>query len=138
MQPIEFENIVLKYIFQDESARDKILPFLDGKIFDDFHNKEIVKNILQFEKKYSKFPTVPDLKLLLENEAVFKTKGVFNRPTPERALIGIGAYRKIRRGSASKQNQIVLIIKGKRVWGVSSATAQESAVKQLTSRGVEF
>lgn len=71
MQPIEFENIVLKYIFQDESARDKILPFLDGKIFDDFHNKEIVKNILQFEKKYSKFPTVPDLKLLLENEAVF-------------------------------------------------------------------
>jgi replicative DNA helicase len=71
MQPIEFEKIVLKFMFQDESARDKILPFLDAKIFDDFHHKEIVKNILMFEQKQGKFPTIPDMKLCLDKEEVY-------------------------------------------------------------------
>lgn len=71
MQPIEFERIVLKYMFDDETARDKILPFLNAKLFDDFSNKEIVKSVLSFEQKFNKFPSMSDLKLHITNEKVF-------------------------------------------------------------------
>ncbi len=71
MQPLEFEKIVLKFMFQDQSAREKIFPYLDGKLFDDFHHKEIVKGILSFEQKNGNFPSVSDMKLHLDNEAVY-------------------------------------------------------------------
>lgn len=75
MQPLEFEKIVLKFMFQDQTAREKILPFLDVKLFDDFQHKEIVKSILSFEQKQGKFPTIPDMKLHLENESVYNRLG---------------------------------------------------------------
>lgn len=71
MQPVEFEKIVLKILMTDIVARDKIMPFLDGKLFDDFNHKEIVKCILSFESKFSKFPTISDMKLQISNEQVY-------------------------------------------------------------------
>jgi replicative DNA helicase len=73
MQPVEFEKIILKILFENKDIRDKILPFLDGKIFDDFNHKEIVKSILVFEQKFSKFPSISDMKLGIDNQEVYKS-----------------------------------------------------------------
>lgn len=84
MQPLEFEKIVLKFMFQDQTARDRILPYLDAKLFDDFHHKEIVKAISVFEKKQGKFPSISDMKLHLENEDVYnKLTEILNQDLSE-------------------------------------------------------
>jgi len=71
MSPVDFEKILIKYLYQDVDVRDKTLPFLTPTIFDDFENKEIVKFIQTFDDKYGKFPTIPDTKLHLQDKEVF-------------------------------------------------------------------
>ncbi len=72
MEPVFFEKVLLKFLFQDKEVREKVLPFLNAKIFEDFENKEIVKNILEFNNEFKKFPTIPDLKLHVEKKEIFE------------------------------------------------------------------
>lgn len=63
---------MLKLLFQKKDIREKILPFLSVDIFDSFEHKEITKKILSFIDDYNKFPTVFDMKLVLDNKEVFE------------------------------------------------------------------
>jgi archaellum biogenesis ATPase FlaH len=71
IDPIEFESILVKLLFQNTEVRDKVVPILRVDLFDDFDCKELVKHILYFENKFQKFPTVSDLKLKLTDREVF-------------------------------------------------------------------
>ena len=63
---------MLKLILTDSKIRDKVFPYLDLKIFDNFGCKEIVKKIKQFESKYDSFPSFKDLKLFIDKKDVYE------------------------------------------------------------------
>lgn len=112
MNPEFFENVILQYLFKDKTARTKILPFLDGKIFDVFENKEIVKGIKFFEGKYNKFPTVSDLKLHLQDKEVYsKLVDVMN--------LDISEF-----NDDSLMGEVEDFFKKKLIWNVVAETAE--------------
>lgn len=69
MNPTEFENILIKLIFDKEKAREKVVPFLSPDIFDDFNNIAIVKFVNSFIEEYDKFPTVSEMKIYVPAES---------------------------------------------------------------------
>ncbi len=71
ISPLFFEKILIKFLFNDIDVREKIIPFLDTEIFDAFETKDIIKLILDFVEEYSKFPTIPELKLKFKNKDSF-------------------------------------------------------------------
>lgn len=72
LTPIEFEDFLIHIMFVDVDAKDKIYPFLKPEVFDDFANKELVKNILRFNEEYNKFPNANELRIAISNEVVYK------------------------------------------------------------------
>lgn len=56
----------------DKKIREKVFPFLELKIFDNFECKEIIKSIKSFQKKYETFPTFKDLKLYIDKKDVYE------------------------------------------------------------------
>ena len=58
-------------MFHDKEVRNKILPYLNSEIFADFHVKEVIENIINFGCEYSKFPSIPELKVYIKNEEVY-------------------------------------------------------------------
>lgn len=71
IEPLEFEAILVKLLFQNTDIRDKVVPVLKVDLFEDFNCKEIVKYILYFENKFQRFPTISDLRLKLTDKEVF-------------------------------------------------------------------
>ena len=69
---IFFEKVLIKFLFSNEVVREKTLPFLVPEIFDDLKNISLVKSILKINEKFKKFPSVPDMKLELSDEDVYK------------------------------------------------------------------
>jgi replicative DNA helicase len=63
-----FEKVLIKLLFTDKEVQDKVLPFLTEDIFDQFETKQIVKNILGFIDNFSRFPTINDVKITLEQK----------------------------------------------------------------------
>lgn len=72
LSPLEFEDFIINLLFVNSDAKDKLVPFLTPDVFDDFANKELVKNILLFNETHSKFPNVKEMKIFLDNEMVYK------------------------------------------------------------------
>jgi replicative DNA helicase len=72
MEPSEFESFIVRLLFIDKDARETLIPFLDASLFDDFENKEIVKNCLDFLDEWKKFPNVSELKILLKQKDVYE------------------------------------------------------------------
>lgn len=74
MNPILFEKIIIKLLFVNNKIRDKVLPFLQESLFDNEEHKAIIKKILYFYDKHTKFPSISDLRLKLEETVgdVFK------------------------------------------------------------------
>lgn len=69
MDPLFFEQVLIKLLFFNLDIQQKVFPFLTVDIFDKIENKNIVQRILDFYKKVSKFPNVSELKLdLIEDE----------------------------------------------------------------------
>jgi len=71
IDPIFFEKLLIKFLFHDTDVRERVMPFLSVNIFDNFENKEVAKHILSFQKKFDRFPTFPDLKLIIEQKEVY-------------------------------------------------------------------
>ena len=63
MDPLYFEQILIKLLFFNENVRDKVFPFLNVELFDKIENKNIVKKIINFHQKYQKFPNVKEMKI---------------------------------------------------------------------------
>ena len=69
--PQVFETILIQMLFKDKESQDKLLPFLTPEVFDNFENRDIVSEILKFQNHYDKFPTVPELKLIVKNKDTY-------------------------------------------------------------------
>lgn len=72
MEPIFFENLLIKTLFTNVDVRDKVYPFLTTDIFENFENQKLVKEFQSFRSKYEKFPTVSELKLIIEQPKIFE------------------------------------------------------------------
>lgn len=70
MNPILFEKIIIKLLFVNDKVRNKVLPFLQDTLFDNEEHKKLIKKILDFHEKHNKFPTLSDIKLKVEGEAL--------------------------------------------------------------------
>jgi hypothetical protein len=68
---ILIEKVIIKFLFFNEKIRDKILPFLSPKVFDNKNNIAIVEKALSFLERFDKFPTVLEMKLDLKNDVVY-------------------------------------------------------------------
>lgn len=69
MDPLFFEQVLIKLLFFNLDIQQKVFPFLTVDIFDKIENKNIVQRILDFYKKVSKFPNISELKLdLIKDE----------------------------------------------------------------------
>lgn len=74
---VDYEKFIIKLLFTNESARDKIYPVLDPEIFDgDFGHVEITEKFIEFKEKYSQYPSIRDFRNYLTNKDVFE---VFNK-----------------------------------------------------------
>ncbi len=67
--PIQFEKILLKFLFKKESLRNKVLPFLKVELFND-NSDDIVKEIIAFSNDFGKFPSPRDLLLGTKDDRV--------------------------------------------------------------------
>lgn len=52
-------------------VREKALPFLDPAMFDNKNNVTIIKHVVDFNEKYERFPTVPEMKIVIEDHDAF-------------------------------------------------------------------
>lgn len=69
MDPLFFEQVLIKLLFFNLDIQQKVFPFLTVDIFDKIENKNIVQRILDFYKKVTKFPNISELKLdLIKDE----------------------------------------------------------------------
>ena len=71
LTPQKFESLLLQLLFRDKDVQGKVLPFLKAEVFSKFENKEIVKSILNHFEHYDKFPTIPELRLKIENKDTY-------------------------------------------------------------------
>ncbi len=73
MDPIFFEQVLIKLLFYNKNVQEKVFPFLTDDIFDKLENKNLVKTILGFFKKFEKFPNISELKMeMIHNEELSK------------------------------------------------------------------
>ena len=67
-----FEKVLIRYLLIDQDIRDKVWPYLDPEIFDNFECQKIVKELDEHNVKFHQFPTVKELKLRIDNPEVHK------------------------------------------------------------------
>ena len=84
MEPIFFENLIVKLLFTSAEDRDRLYPYLSNDLFESFENQKIITSFLDFKNKYDKFPTVKELEIFIENKDVFnKLKSVMDIDSSE-------------------------------------------------------
>lgn len=71
MDQLFFEKVIIKLLFTNNIVRDKIVPYLNPNLFEDFNSKEIIKKILEYGDQYNKFPSIADMKLFIDTEIVY-------------------------------------------------------------------
>ena len=70
MKASEFERIIIKSLFVDESLRNKVLPELKTDWFFEIDNRLIVSSILDFNAKFGQMPNALEMKRLLADDTV--------------------------------------------------------------------
>ncbi len=85
MDLISYEKYILKLLFTNKEARDKIYPFLDSSYFeDDFNNNKIVKEYIKHYSEYKNHPSPREFMARLTDENVHKHfKSVMNYDTSD-------------------------------------------------------
>jgi len=68
IDPLFFEQIIVKILFTDAKKRDKIIPFLKPKLFNGFEVQQIIKHIQRFIETYGTFPTFTEFKVEIEHK----------------------------------------------------------------------
>jgi len=71
-EAVFFENVLIKFLFTIENVRDKVMPFLVPELFEDHKNVQLIKSVIKMYEKFERFPTVPEMRLELDNESVYK------------------------------------------------------------------
>jgi replicative DNA helicase len=71
MEIIFFEKILIHFIFKNIEVRDKVIPYLSLKIFDDDKHIKIIEKIIGFLEKYKKFPSILELKVYFQNNDLY-------------------------------------------------------------------
>lgn len=72
MELIDYEKYIIKQLFTNPDARDKLYSFLDPKYFDDeFAHNDIIKNYIKFKQEYGTYPTPKELVTLINKEETF-------------------------------------------------------------------
>jgi len=71
---IEYEKYLLKLMFVDKEAREKIYPFLDPKYFEDeFEHQRIIKQYINHRTEYGDYPTPREFINSIVNESTAET-----------------------------------------------------------------
>ena len=85
MDLIEYEKYILKQLFTNKEARDKIYPFLDPSYFDDnAANRGIIKEYINHYTEYKAHPTPREFAARLSNEDTFQRfKDIINYDTTD-------------------------------------------------------
>ena len=68
----DFEKIVIKALFANETICAKVLPELSDKWFTEYDTQAIVNKILEFNGKYSSMPNAIELKRMISDEKTLK------------------------------------------------------------------
>lgn len=71
MDPLFFENLVIRMLFVDEMGRDRIYPFLSLGVFESFENQRIVQAFLDFKNKYNEYPSAKGIELFLQDKSIY-------------------------------------------------------------------
>jgi len=71
MEIIFFEKVLIKLLFTNTEVSEKTIPFLIPEIFEDHKNIQLIKTIISLMEKYEHFPSVPEMKIELDNEEVY-------------------------------------------------------------------
>lgn len=71
----EFEKVIIKALYANQSICSKVLPELTDKWFSEYDTKQIVNKIIEFNTKYSNLPNAIELKRMITDE---KTLMVFD------------------------------------------------------------
>lgn len=73
----DFELIIIKSLFSNEVVRNKVVPLLDKKWFNnDINASKIVEKIIEFYSRYETMPTVTDMRRLIKDNEELE---VFNK-----------------------------------------------------------
>lgn len=70
MNTTDFENVIIKALFANETVKNKVLPELQSSWFFDFDNKQIIEKIIDFNTKFGKMPNVLETRRMLSDETV--------------------------------------------------------------------
>lgn len=71
---VKYEKYLIKKLFTDVDARDKIFPFLDPSYFDDsIHHQNIIREYQAHYAEYQKHPTPREFVARIDNDDLFKT-----------------------------------------------------------------
>lgn len=66
------EDVIIKFLFQNEQLRERTITFIKPEIFDEHNNIVIVKIIKEFYGKYNKMPSITEMKMELPDDASYK------------------------------------------------------------------
>lgn len=72
MTPQEFEKVIIKALYSNETICTKVLPELSDKWFSEYDTRQIVNNIIEFNTKYGNLPNVIELKRMIADEKTLK------------------------------------------------------------------
>ena len=68
----EFEKVIIKALYANQSICSKVLPELTDKWFSEYDTKQIVNMIIEFNTKYSNLPNAIELKRMITDEKTLK------------------------------------------------------------------
>lgn len=68
----DFEKVIIKALYSNQSICTKVLPELTDKWFSEYDTKAIVNKIIEFNTKYSNLPNAIELKRMITDEKTLK------------------------------------------------------------------
>ena len=68
----DFEKVIIKALYSNQSICSKVLPELSDKWFSEYDTKAIVNKIIEFNTKYSNLPNAIELKRMITDEKTLK------------------------------------------------------------------
>lgn len=74
MKPADFERIIIKALFVNDTVRGKVLPALKTDWFFDIDDKFIIEKIIDFNGRFGQMPNVIEMKRLISDDT---TLGIF-------------------------------------------------------------
>jgi len=68
IDPLFFEQVIVKILFSDIKKRDVLIPFLKPQLFNSWEVQQIIKLSQKFSEQYGSFPTFTEFKIEIEQK----------------------------------------------------------------------